>query len=200
GRPRLACPLTHDVDHFRESIDAIDLNAPDPDLGKGTRIGAALALAVDALEGRSKASCDILLLSDGDDPARDGEWEQGVNKARVEGIAVHCVGLGDSSEKVRIPRGKGWVMDDGKPARTRLEEAPLRAIASRTGGQLWLPGDRPIELGELYLSLAKARDSEESPDVLPVYRQRYVWFLAPAFVLLSLALLLPDRRPAGGGA
>src|SRR5207248_5851262 len=52
GSARLACPLTHDYDHFRESVEAVDTDAPDPEIApgpgaqSGTRIGAALHKAL----------------------------------------------------------------------------------------------------------------------------------------------------------
>lgn len=196
GKARLACPLTHDLDHLRDCVGGIDLSVPDATLGNGTRIGAALALAVDAFSGRSAAARDILLLSDGDDPARDGEWRQGAERAAAAGVPVHVVGLGNPGEGHRIPDGPEWLTYDGQEVRTRLEEAPLRAIARRTGGRLLLGGMRPLPLGEHYLALAagEARD-EDSPDALPVLRQRQAWFFLAALGLLSLTLILPPRGP-----
>jgi Ca-activated chloride channel family protein len=196
GQARMACPLTHDLDHFRDRVQALDLTAPDPTLGAGTRIGAGLVLAVETHEGRARAR-DILLLSDGDDPARDGEWRRGIESAHREGIAVHCVALGDSSKGHGIPDGpdgKGWLTFGGKEVQTRLEEAPLLEIARHTGGEYIRGGTQRVALGESYLELARRAGDEDSPERLPVYRQRQGWFLLPAFVLLGLTLLMPDRR------
>jgi Ca-activated chloride channel family protein len=193
GRAKLVCPLTHDLDHFRDSVRTIDLKVPEPELGAGTRIGAALTLAVESQDGRARAR-DILLLSDGDDPARDGEWRAGVERARSESIAIHCVALGDASEGHPIRVGDGWLTHDGKEVRTRREDAPLREITRRTGGQLILAGTQQLALGEYYLALAAAAGDEDSPDRLPVYRQRQSLFLLPAFVLLSCTLLIPEIR------
>jgi Ca-activated chloride channel family protein len=194
GQARLVCPLTHDIDHFRSCIEEIDVTVPESGLGAGTRIGAGLVQAVEAHEGRSQQARDILLLSDGDDPARDGEWRRGIERARQEGIAISCVGLGEAAEGKPIPAGSGWLRFDGKEVLTRLEEAPLREIARRTGGELILAGTRPFALGEHYLAMAQRGADEDSPDQLPVKRQQQAWFLVPAFVLLSLTLVLPDRR------
>lgn len=191
GKPRLLCPLTHDLDHVRECVDAIDRTVPEVTLGNGTRIGAALALAVESLSGR--ATRDVLLLSDGDDPARDGEWRTGVERARGAGVPVHVVGIGDARQGHRIPVGSDWLMHEGQEVLTRLEEAPLRTIAQQTGGQLLLLGMKPLPLGDHYLAFAAA-GAEDSPDALPVLRQRQTWFLVPAFVLLCVTLLLPPRR------
>src|SRR5438309_1848302 len=79
----LACPLTHDYDHFRETVDGFERDHldptlwPDDDAKSGTRIGEALAVAVAAHGPEEfRGVQDILLLSDGDDPARDDEWRK----------------------------------------------------------------------------------------------------------------------------
>jgi hypothetical protein len=188
------CPLTHDLDHFRECVEAIDRDVPDSTLGNGTRIGAAIALAVESFSGRSPHARDILLLSDGDDPARDGEWRQGIDGAIAARIPVHVLGIGESGEGHRIPLGSGWLIHGGTEIRTRLEIAPLRMITGDTGGQLFLVGMKPFALGEQYLThLATATREEDSPDRLPVLKQRQVWFFLPALGFLSLSLILPPR-------
>jgi Ca-activated chloride channel family protein len=202
ARAKVVCPLTHDLDHFREALLALDLTGPDPDLTpvgddlSGTRIGRALALAVAVHDPRFRGARDILLLSDGDDPARDGEWRQGAESARAEGIPVYCIGLGDADEEHPVPLGPE------RQARSRLHRAPLREIARVSRGSAIFPGQRArLPLGEHYLALtAEAPVRQESGDALPVYRPRYPWFLGPAFALLSLALLLPDRRWRRPGA
>jgi Ca-activated chloride channel family protein len=194
GQARLACPLTHDLDHFRDRLEALDLTAPDPTLGAGTRIGSGLVLAVDTHEGRSRQAQDVLLISDGDDPARDGEYRRGIDRARTEGIAVHCLAVGDDSAGHRIPDGNGWLTFGDREVETRLEEAPLSEIARRTAGEYIRAGTNRVALGEYYLALASRAGDEDSPESLPVYRQRQGWFLLPAFVCLALTLLVPDRR------
>jgi Ca-activated chloride channel family protein len=199
GKARLVCPLTHDLDHFREAVEGIDPNEPgldlEPDGGpSGTRIGRALALAVAAQDERARGARDVLLLSDGDDPAGDAEWRVGIARARAEGVPVHCVGIGDPDEERPIPQGRGWLTHEGRKVGTRLKEAPLREIATQTGGTLALPGTRPLPLGEHYLAtIASGPLREDGTDPLPVLRQRYPLLLLPAFALLSLTLLLPER-------
>jgi Ca-activated chloride channel family protein len=196
AKPRLACPLTHDHDHFREVVSELAIGGPDPDLEptsddpSGTRIGRALTFAADAFDARSVGARDILLLSDGDDPARDGEWRTGARLGPAKaGIPVHCVGLGDPDEEQPVP--------DVPEARTRLQQGPLREVASITGGTVLFPGKARLPLGEYYLSLTAGQAQRQEGDALPVYKPRYVWFLLPAFCFLTLALLIPDlvRRP-----
>jgi Ca-activated chloride channel family protein len=202
GKARLACPLTHDLDHFAEVVGDIDLTAPDPELvggTHGTRIGAALERALEAHDGPNPDARDVVLLSDGDDPARDGEWRAGANRCRAEKVAVQVVGFGDPDQAYPIPQGeKRWLTYNGAPVQTRLEEAPLRDIARITGGTYTAAGNRDVALGEFYLDHA-GKAQRDSADALPVQRQRYAWFLGPAFFLLTVPLLVPDRRRGGFG-
>jgi Ca-activated chloride channel family protein len=205
GRARLACPLTHDYDHFRNTVRAVDATAFDPELGpgpsdkSGTRIGLGLAQGVLAHDPRSAGARDLLLLSDGDDPAGDREWREGAAAAQREGIPVYVVGVGDPDTPHPVPGADGKPLQhDGREVMTRLEEAPLREIARRTDGEYVPAHDQALPLGRKYLALAAAQPlREDSPDALPVYRQRYPWFLGTAFFFLALALALPERARRG---
>jgi Ca-activated chloride channel family protein len=204
ARARLLCPLTHDYGFFREKAAALDVDALEPDLGptadavSGTRIGAGLHEALLAHDDRSVGARDILLLSDGDDPARDGEWRVGAAEARDAGVPVFAVGLGDPNEPRTLREGGAVVTFEGKAVRTRLEEAPLREIADTTHGAYFAAQTRTLPLGQVYLDAIAGqpnRPESDSDDALPVYKQHYEWFLLAALLLLTVAAVLPDRRP-----
>jgi Ca-activated chloride channel family protein len=199
GKAKLACPLTHDYDHFRSKLEALDTLAEERDLEpgpgekSGTRLGQALSLAATCDDARFTNTRDLLLLSDGDDPGRDAEWRTGAQAAVALGIRVNTIGIGDPNTASYIRLGSGLLMHDGQPVRTRLEEAPLRAIADMTGGAYTPARNRTLPLGSLYLdSIAQQPQREDGDDALPVYHQRYAWFLAPAFALLALFTFLGD--------
>src|SRR6266851_1225018 len=109
GGPKIVCPLTHDYDHFREALEQLDVNEPPEELraesgSSGTRIGAGIREAAQAAhDDRYRGFQDILLVSDGDDPARDEEWRSGISAARERGIPVHTVGVGDPNNASPIP-------------------------------------------------------------------------------------------------
>jgi Ca-activated chloride channel family protein len=197
GKARLVCPLTHDYDHFREAVSGLDPQALDAELGpasgekSGTRIGAGLRAAVLAQDIRFAGARDVVLLSDGDDPAGDGEWQSGAAEAQAQGIPIYAVGIGDSGNPSTVRFGGALLRFDGKEVRTRLEEAPLREIARRTGGEYFPAHTRPVRLGELYLDvIARQPVREEGDDALPVYQSHADLFLGPAFGLLAASMLL----------
>jgi Ca-activated chloride channel family protein len=195
ARARIFCPLTHDYDHVRAVLDELDANRLPADLraGKeavsGTRIGAGLRMAVEAHDLRFPGTQDILLISDGDDPARDGEWREGMADARRRHIPVHVVGIGN-------PEVGSPIALRGTEVLTRLEEQPLEAIARLTGGSYTPARTNALKLGELFLErIEPGTPHEEADDILPVYRQHYSWFFGTAFVVLSLEMILGQRWP-----
>lgn len=205
GKAKLACPLTNDYDHFRSKIDNLEALAqehdlePSPGEKSGTRLGQALSLAATCDDPRSTNTRDILLLSDGDDPGRDAEWRTGAQTAVLLGIRVYTIGIGDPNTPSIIRLESGPLMHEGQPVRTRLEEASLRAIAEMTHGIYTPARTRTLPLGSMYLdTIAHQSQREDSEDTLPVYQQRYAWFLAPALVFLTLFTFLGDgsmRKP-----
>lgn len=199
GKAKRACPLTHDYDHFRSRLDNLESIAQERDLEpgpgekSGTRWGPALELAATGDDPRLVNTRDILLLSDGDDPGRDTDWRDGVQVVAALGLHVHTIGIGDPNTPAVIRLDSGVLMHDGHPVQTRLEEAPLRAVAEMTGGIYTSARTRTLPLGSLYLdTIAHQPQREDSDDALPVYRQRYLWFLLPALGLLTLVTLLGD--------
>ncbi len=126
ARARLACPLTHDCDHLGDTLAQLDDAADDPEIQpgpgdvSGTRLGAGLLLALTTHDPRFRGSQDILLLSDGDDPARDGEWRPAAAAARAQGIAVHAIGLGDPNTASPVRLVGGPLTHEGREVRSRL--------------------------------------------------------------------------------
>jgi Ca-activated chloride channel family protein len=199
ARPKLLMPLTTDVDHARAVIEELDGRFPppevrpgaaDPDLPSGTRIGAALAAAVAAHDGRFPGSQDIILISDGDDPADDREWAVGADAARRADIPVHTVGVGDPAGGAEIWGDDGPLHDGPNQVLTGLDEPLLRRLAAETRG-LYLPArGNPARLGEFYRTQIEPRPSRAvSDDAVPQPKERYAWFLAPAAALFAVGWL-----------
>jgi Ca-activated chloride channel family protein len=214
GRAKVACPLTHDYDHFRETVEDIDPDrlppeiAPTDDDPSGTRIGAGIRAAIELHDARIAEYQDVLLLSDGDDPARDGEWQKAAAEARGERVPVHTVGIGNPDEDGTIPTSSGPLLDaDGNKVKTRLQEGPLQEIAEMTEG-VYIPAHTQVlPLGRLFRERIEARPvREDTEDALPQYQQHYPWFLGGALGLLSLSVVVsgfsrprpvrPDRLSA----
>ena len=187
-RAKLLCPLTTDIEHAREIVKEIDGESPPPEIrpvagavvASGTRIGLGLLAAVDAHDKRFPGYQDIILVSDGDDPADDREWVKGTDKAREEKIPVHVVGVGDTETGAKLEFGKESVT-------TKLREEVLLQITTETRGRYVAARTNAPALGEFFRSYIEPLPSREvSDETIPLPKERYPWFLAPALVLLCV--------------
>jgi Ca-activated chloride channel family protein len=206
---RLACPLTHDYDFFRESVTALVADDPSLEIGagpeakSGTRIGVGIQKGVEAQNPELRGYQNIVLLSDGDDPARDGEWEAGIARAKDAGVPVDTVGIGDPQKASPIPLDAGRVLKhQGEVVLTRLQEQPLMEIARQTGG-IYIPGrTKVVGLGAiLEQRMERLAGQEPAAGAVPGYAQHPGVFFALAFSLLLLELVIAERgrRPAPEG-
>ncbi len=187
AQPRVMCPLTTDYDHVRAVLADLDGQYPPPeirpgtaDVVSGTRMGEALRAAVAAHDQRFPGYQDIVLLSDGDDPADDREWGRGSDEARRAQIPVHAVGVGNHLDDFILTFGE-------ELAPTRLREEPLQRIAAETGGR-YIGARRELPaLGEFFRAhLEPLPGRAVSDEALPLPKERYPWFLAPALGLFLI--------------
>ena len=199
ARPKLLVPLTTDTEHLRAKLAEIDAANPLPEIRpgiddppSGTRIGLALLAAVAAHDPRFPGSRDIILVSDGDDPAGDREWVKGVSAAREVGIPVHAVGVGDPDRTSPVFVGGQPLETDGPNGvrdwvRTKLREDVLTAVATEGRGS-YLPARREVpRLSEFYRATVEPNPARElSDDALPRLKDRSAWFLAAGAVLVVL--------------
>jgi Ca-activated chloride channel family protein len=199
ARSSVVCPLTHDYDHFREAVESTCDSPDELGLGpvsgdvSGTRFGAGIDGALEARDPRYPGYCDVLFLSDGDDPARDRSWHAAAVRARAAGVPIHTIGIGDPSRDTEV-RDEKVVGPGRKGFTTRLREGPLQDIAQETQGTYLGARTEVLKLGRVYLDrIATLPLREDADDALLGYRQQYGWFLLPAFGLLALAMALTGR-------
>lgn len=197
AHPHRSFPLTRDLDHLRFALDALDPDLPvlrpraGEELPSGTRIGAALTLALSAFEKPRPARQHLILLSDGDDPADDDEWLEGVNGAHVQGVPVHVVAVGDG--RAAIPSGQESLRYQGKIVTSAVHEGRLQEIARRTRGHYFPPGSEALE-NELQKSWANLPPeiAEDGPLLQPPTSPGI--FLALGFCSLALSMVVGDGR------
>lgn len=198
ARAKLLVPLTTDYDHVAFRLSELDARTPPADVrptddaASGTRIGAGIAAAVAAHDPRFPGLQDILLLTDGDDPVADGEWQTGVTAARNAKTPVHVVGLGDPRHDSTIQHRGDFLESLNQagvrvPVQTRLHEDVTAAISEETRGA-YLPAGRELpDLGPFFQSRIESNATRDvSDERLPQPRDRYEWFLAPAGLFLLL--------------
>jgi Ca-activated chloride channel family protein len=194
GSAFLQCPLSFDDEAFRQSVNALDVSI----IPVG---GSAIAEAIETARAAFKEKNDnhkvLVLFTDGED--NDGRAVEAAEAAAKDGMRIFTVGVGTANgELLRITDGKGrndYVRDDqGNVIKSRLDEKLLQEIARSTHGfYMLLSGANTIEL--LYeRGLAPLPKSEHTSRRLKRFHERYQWLLGLAIVLLSVEMLLPERK------
>lgn len=190
ARPVLVVPLTTDYDHVAVRLNDLsgelppnDVRPADESAKSGTRIGAALQLAVETHDLRFPGSQDILLFSDGDDPANDREWSIGVTAALRKLIPVHVVGIGDPTQATPVLLKGVQLVAADQLVESKLHEDVVKAIATEGRGRYIAARRDPPPVSDFLASLP-GHPRELTDDVTPQPKDRSLWFFAAAFVFL----------------
>jgi Ca-activated chloride channel family protein len=196
GDAFVLCPLTVDYDAalmFSNTADVDVVSKP------GTSIHEAIRKSVALFPTTQKADRVIILVTDGE--THDGDPLAEAKKAAEDGIRIYTIGIGNPSGELIPLRGTDGSIDGykkdkaGETVLTRLDETMLRKVAKATRGQ-YLPATRDgLELKVLYREISGMEKKTVKGEFMERKKDRFVWFLAAAFFVLALDLLI-----SAGGA
>ncbi|NNF42380.1 MAG: VWA domain-containing protein [Phycisphaerales bacterium] len=203
------CPVTLDHDHLVATVRDVRVSIDEED--QATAIGDAIALGVERIRSLDEQGGDdamriksrvMILLTDGEHNAGEIDPMTAAEMAAAFDIKIYTIGAGSRDAVRRLdPR-------TGRPGRFRqllpIDEATLRAIADRTGGQYFRATDadsleavygRIDELERTEIERTQYRTYTELP-VEPARWQGVTLppLLAVAFVLLALELILGNTK------
>ncbi|MEK7389982.1 MAG: VWA domain-containing protein [Elusimicrobiota bacterium] len=189
GSAQIICPLTMDNDAAKELLGAVSIGAvPNP----GTAVGAALRTAT-AMLGRYPGGKAVVLLTDGEDHRSD---PQGASKeAAAAGVRVFTVGIG-TPEGEPIP-GEGGAYHKNAKGTTvvsRLDENMLGHIARETQGAYYRTTPGTDEIADIAKRVKELDAAKGVSGTANLWRNRYRWPAAAAFLLLLIELALPVWR------
>jgi Ca-activated chloride channel family protein len=206
-------PVSRDTRILKLYLEKADPRTENPG---GTAIGKALKLAIQYLVDSRKANQEAVAQSPGDAPPppeadqiiillTDGEdttsrpLEMAAEAAKL-GIRVYTVGIGSKSgEPIQKFNAEGqpdgYVTDDkGNYLMTRVDEDTLKKIAEATGGQHALV--EPDRFGlEAVSEWTRELTRGQRADTVTLHREEgYPFLVAPALLLLAIAMALGERR------
>ncbi|MGM0556901.1 MAG: VWA domain-containing protein [Myxococcota bacterium] len=206
-------PLTTDYGAIRFYLEKLDPNQMP--VG-GTSVGQAIWDAIELLTGaenadgasedgddREKSNTQIIvLITDGED--HESNPMQMAERARELGIKIVTVGLGNvDGSRIPLygPGGdlRGYKRDrKGELVYTKLDDTTLKKIADETGGTyIHYSGENSVVNAlDDYIDQLEKREIETM--LRERYKDRYMYFLAPALLLLLIALALGERRKIDG--
>ena len=187
GTAGLVMPPSRDADVFRfalENAAAMLEDAP------GTELALALDLAARQLSADTPSGRAILLVTDGEADAINGNAVlAAVESLRESHIPLFILGIG-TEEGAPIPDGVGGFRTlEGEPWQSRMDLARLEEMAARTGGRFTRVTDGDSDLRTL---AAAIRDLPSAP---PPGKARAWRELSHIPLLIGLTLLLIAYAP-----
>lgn len=194
GSAFLQCPLTIDDSAFRQSVDALDVNAM-------SRGGTALAEAIDTAMTAFKEQDNykvIVFLTDGED--HDSGALEAATKAAQSGVQIFTIGIGTpEGELLRVKQPNGttdFVRDEqGNVIKSHLNESLLQQLAGATEKGFYLPLRGAKIIDTLYeKGLAPLPKSEGREKLVKRYHERFHWPLGLGILLLMAEILFPERK------
>ncbi|MDD5302514.1 MAG: VWA domain-containing protein [Elusimicrobia bacterium] len=203
GAARTASPISIDYGNFEFKINRLDVESRG--LKEGSDLAAAIKFSANHFETAKKLGDRqriLIVISDGDVP--DSQIADAIAAASEHKITVYAIGVGDpAGTKIKMPTADGagteYLIDSktGGPAITRLNEAPLRRLAERTGGAYFRAGGKASIDG--ILSEVSRLEKGQKGDTIKSPRPVGTYLLWPALMMLLLDLVLPGRSLLRGG-
>ena len=190
GDAQTVCPLTQDADAAKQLLGSLEVGSvPTP----GTAIGTAMRVAT-AMLGRYPGGKSIVLLTDGEDHKSDPVGA--AREAQAAGVRVFAVGIG-TPEGEPIPAANGGYHKDAKGGTvvSRLDEGTLGQIARDTGGAYYRTTPGEDEISDIAKKIKDQDAAKGIGGTANLWRDRYQWPAAVAFLLLLVELSLTVEWP-----
>ncbi len=197
GGAFLQAPLTADFSAVLNSLNELDTEIIPRG---GTNIAEAIRVAVDAFGKGESDHRALIIFTDGEELDADG-----IKAAeKLDGVAkIFGVGVGSADGSlIPVPGGTGgtdFLRDQGGQfVKSRLDEERLRKIAELTGGFYLRLQSGPADMTRIVREgLAKMSEQDIDSKLSRQPIERYQWPLGAGIVLLTLAMLIGERRGRG---
>ncbi len=158
-------PFTPDLELTRQLLEQVQVRMAGP----RTALGDAMGLGITLFENSDLPTKTIIALTDGNDTASAVPPEKAADVAADRGITIHTIAVGD-------PASVG---------EEKIDEAALRGVARKTGGEFFKASDRD-QLATIYTRL----DELETVSVETItHRSQVQLFWIPLAVGLLLSLI-----------
>jgi Ca-activated chloride channel family protein len=184
GKAFLQAPLTPDLDLLDHMLEGVDIGL----LPDGTAIGTAIATSLNQLKNLPRQASVIVLVTDGANNTGRPTPAEAAEAARALGVRVHAIGL-TSSDTTSYALNGVWSVRSLAARLTGRDEAALKRIAARTGGQYYRASD-PAALERILAEIDPLERIEVTVRETRQYHELYPGFLAGGLLLLVLESLL----------
>jgi Ca-activated chloride channel family protein len=184
GRAFLQAPLTTDLGVLDRLAEQVDIGQ----LPDGTAIGSAITMSLNQLKNLPRKSTAIILITDGANNAGDISPVQAAEAARALGVRVHAIGL-SSADTFQVALNGVWTVRNINARLSGRDEAVLKDIATRTGGQFYRATD-PDMLGQVLKEIDPLERIEVEVRETREWRELFPTLTGIGLALLFLQALL----------
>ncbi len=184
GKAFLQAPLTTDLDVLDRMVEQVTIGT----LPDGTGIGTALGLSLNQLKNLPRNACAIILITDGANNTGEPTPVQAAEAAKALGIRIHAIGL-SSGDTSQVALNGVWSVRNLAGRLTGRDEAALKDIAARTGGQYYKATD-PEALSRIMSEIDPLERIEVEVSETKEYHELFPVIAGAGLALLLLDLLL----------
>ncbi len=195
GDAFLQCPLTTDMGAFTMFLDSA---GPDSVRLQGTDIGKAMRAAERMFNKKRMTSKLFVLITDGED--HEGNVSGALSGLKDLGVRVYTVGVGRYAGG-EIPEGEGesseaGVLRDesGAIVRTKKDAGLLERIARETDGEYLDITDSLSDAYAILRAISRESKTDFGSRIVKERKERYQIFALLLLLLLSIEIMLPERR------
>ncbi len=190
GSAFVFCPLTLDVGATQLFLRQLDQDAVQV---PGTAIGDAIRLAIESFPEKGQQARVLIVITDGED--HHSEPLKAAEEASRKGITIYTVGVG-SQDGAPVPnQWGGYIRDDqNEPVISKLDEATLQEVASKTGGLFARADGRIDPLKPILKAIENSERQALESQMKLRYQERFQIFLGLALGLFALAFWLEGRK------
>ncbi len=189
----MQCPLTFDQNALNLFIETMNSSLVP---GGGTDFAPPLRMALSKLEddkapvAQTKSKI-IVLISDGEDFGED--TPEVTSLIEDKGVKLFTLGVG-TQKGGNIYAGNGLKMDrSGKVVTTKLKPEALKNLADKTGGQYFEINESKNDVARMINAISKIEGEFRDARFVDTSANKYFYFLAAAFLLLVLDVLINVR-------
>jgi len=195
GEAYIQLPLTTDNRSALTFLNAVNTQAITQ---QGTALGSALDEALGLRDDRITQKTIMLVVSDGEN--HEGNPLIPAEEAKQAGIVIHTIGIGTpNGAEIPIRDEFGAIIGSkndafGNVVITRLDEAPLRQIATLTDGIYRLATIGGAEIGDVLGEINAIREEQVRVQIQSRGAERFNVFVALALIVLGIESLIPQKR------
>lgn len=184
SRAFVQAPLTTDIDVLDRLVGQVEIGM----LPDGTAIGTAMALGLSQLKTLPAKASVVVLITDGANNTGEPTPRQAAEAAKALGIRIHTIGV-SSPDTTSIALNGVWSLRSLSGRLSTRDEAALKDIAARTGGQYYKATD-PEMLKQVMAEIDPIERIEVEISETRRYHELFPWLVAGGVALLLLEMLL----------